>query len=119
MTPEEKEKQRYSALVTRFAGAARLLDAIDLLTPQNVAMWLEHLTELFDSVDARLGRIEKRLDDAGIAPLADGIPDDEVPAYLALYVVNPIADQQDPPMVLQQRLAAYRDAQPAGEETRS
>jgi hypothetical protein len=117
VTPEEK--QRHSVLVSRYTHAARLLDAIDLLSPENFATWLEHLTELFDSIDERLGRAEKRIDDAGIPPVDDGIPDADVPRYLALYTVNPIADHMDEPVDLRQRLAAYRDAQPAGEETSS
>lgn len=119
MTPEEKAKKQYSALVARFAQASKMLEAIELLTPENFAMWIDHLTDLAGSIDERLGRVEKRIDDAGIAPLADGIPDDQVPAYLALYSVNPLAEFPDSYEVMRQRLAAYRDAQPAGEEISS
>jgi hypothetical protein len=115
-------EQRYRAVMSRFSHASRLLDAIELLGPENFALWLEHLTALFDSVDSRLGLIEKRLDDADIPAIGDGIPDEDVPQYLALYVINPLADHMDAHPVLRQRLAAYRgpeDSQPAGEETSS
>lgn len=75
-------EQRYKSAMSRLTHAARLLDAIELLGPENFALWLEHLTGLFDSIDDRLARLEKRLDDAGI-PLADGIPDEDVHKYFA------------------------------------
>jgi hypothetical protein len=109
-------EQRYSALAGRFASAARLLDAATLLAPENLADWLDHLSELFDSIDDRLARIEKRLDDAGI-PVNDGIPDEDVPRYLALWTANPITagDHMDPFKVIRQRLAAYSDAKDTSE----
>lgn len=120
MSAETVEK-RHHTMMRRFEHATRLLDAIELLGPENFANWLEHLSVLFDNIDTRLGRIEKRLDAGGIPLLADGIPDDEVPAYLALYAVNPVTapEWMDPIAVIQNRLAAYRDARPAGEETSS
>lgn len=123
MTPEEKQRRRApmsrDAAMNRLTEACRLLNAIELLEPANFADWLEHLGDLFGNLDERLGRIEKRLDAAGIPLLADGIPDDEVPAYLALYASNPLTEHQDDWTDMWKRLAAWRDAEPAEGETSS
>lgn len=107
MNPDKE--QRYDAAISRLTRASRLLDAIALLTPETFADWLDHLDRLFDSIDDRLGRAEKRLDSAGV-PVADGFPDDDVPKYLALYAVNPLTspDGMDSWETLTRRLAAYR-----------
>lgn len=78
-----------------------------MTAPEQNTGWLEHLETVLDSIDARLGHLEKRLDLAGIPALADGIPDEDIPRYLALYTADPRACHMDPIGVLHARLAAF------------
>jgi len=78
----------HRALLSRHAEACRLLDAIEMFSPMNLAALVDRLDEILSQIDTRLGHLEKRLDDAAVKDLPDGVPDDETDRYFTLPVLG-------------------------------
>lgn len=100
---------RYHAMASRVTEADKLLAAVRLFAPENLPALVEHLTNLLDVIDLRLATLEKRLDDALIKPLPEGITDDDVDRYMALPVLDFVTDPQDP-WEQAKRLAGLRNS---------
>jgi hypothetical protein len=74
----------YDDLQNEVYNLRNLLAAAALFQPDGALRTLIRLQDLFDVFDQRLAHLEKRLDDAGIKRLPDGIPDDDITSYLLL-----------------------------------
>jgi len=80
----ETSIERYNGLRDDYISAVELLEAIDLFAPLNLAKLVRHLEDILCRIDGRLGRLEYRLDQAGIKDPEDGIPDDAANDYFTL-----------------------------------
>ena len=85
-TPDEHD-HRAEMLASYIGNNRRELDegfVLEVLS--NLPTLIMALDNIFDSIDSRLGELEKRLHEAGIKDLTDtGITDGEEPFYFALY----------------------------------
>jgi hypothetical protein len=73
---------RYRVVLSSLAERAEILNAIALFSGPGVVDTVTFFNDLINAIDERLGRIEKRLDEAKIPEAI--IPDDETDRYFTL-----------------------------------
>jgi hypothetical protein len=86
-TPREAAVEEIAAYITGNRAALDSEYVLDVLN-RGLPHLIFALDAIIDSIDSRLGDIEKRLDAAGILRPDGGVPDDEEWKYFALYTLN-------------------------------